>query len=110
MYYRSEMFQRKQLGFPPYAHFGMVKVRGRKEARVQEVAQDLFSRFKDMQSPQGVKIIAVNPGQPLRLRGNFYWQVLVGARSATRLTKFLKLHLKEVRHSGIIVTVDVDPL
>ena len=55
-------------------------------------------------------MLALNPGQPAQLRGNFYYQILMRAVSVEKASHFLKLHLKETHSSGIIVTVDVDPL
>jgi primosomal protein N' len=47
---------------------------------------------------------------PAKLRGNFYYQILMRASSVERAGQFLKLHLKDRHFSGIIVTIDVDPV
>jgi len=108
IFYDEELKQRKQLNFPPFRHFGLVKLRGIKEGKVKEVSNDLFNflnRYK-----RSIKIISVNPAVPSKLRGKFCWQILCSANSAKALTKFLKTHLKDFAHSSIIVTVDIDPL
>lgn len=111
MFYDEELKQRKQLGFPPYRHLCLVRLRGRKENRVKEVSSDLFNRLnKYAKNNKTVKVVSVNPGQPAKLRGNFYWQILLRADSPQKIIKFLKLHLKNFLHSGIIVTIDMDPL
>ncbi len=108
IFYAQELKYRKQLKFSPYKHMGLVKLRGKDSDKVKKAAQDLFDRLK--QGDKVVKALSLNPGQPGKLRGNFYWQILFSALSAQRLSKFLRIHLKEFRYSGIIVTVDVDPL
>jgi len=110
IFYKKELVQRKQLNFPPYQHLGLIKIRGKKEEKVKEIAQVLFRRFNEARNAKNIKIISVNCAQPAKLRGNFYWQILARARSAVNLSKFLKTHLKDLSHSGIIVTVDIDPL
>ncbi len=110
IFYNREMIQRKQLKFPPYQHIGLLKIRGSREAKVEEVANNLFAQLTDANKDKGIKIISVNRAQLAKLRGNFYWQILTRAASAVKLSKFLKIRLKDARHSGIIVTVDIDPI
>jgi primosomal protein N' len=55
-------------------------------------------------------MLSLNPGRPAKLRGNFYYQLLMRASNLDKAGRFLKLHLKDRRFSGIIVTVDVDPV
>lgn len=110
IFYNEELKTRKQLGFPPYQHIGLVKLRGRKEDRVKRIAQDLFGQLNKANQDKRIKILSVNPGEYQKLRDNFYWQILVKSAAALRLSKFLKIHLKDFKHSGIIVTVDIDPV
>lgn len=109
MFYEEELRQRQQLQFPPYQHIGLVKLRGKNETRVQDSSNDLFKKLNKCKS-KGIKILSVSPGHPSKLRGNFYWQILIKAGSAYRITKFIKKHLKDFSHSGIIVTIDIDPV
>jgi primosomal protein N' (replication factor Y) len=109
IFYDEELKQRRQLGFPPYQHLARVKVRGINEAKVIQVSNALFQRLAQ-DTHKNIKTISVNPAQPAKLRGNFYWQVLVRAKDAKNLSRFLKNRLKKFSHSGIIVTVDVDPI
>lgn len=111
MFYREELNIRKQLMFPPYQHLCLVKVRGRKEERAKEISNVLFTRLNNYKkNKRSLKIISLSPGEPAKLRGNFYWQILIKSGNAKKITQFLKMHLKNFSHSGIIVTVDMDPL
>ncbi|MDD5506341.1 MAG: primosomal protein N' [Candidatus Omnitrophica bacterium] len=109
-FYTEELKQRKQLAFPPYRHLAAVKLRGKKEEKVKETAGLLFSKLKEAGRSKTVEVISVNPSHPPKLRGNFYWQVLLGSKNALAISLFLKNTLKDFRHSGIIVTIDVDPV
>jgi len=110
LFYEEESKQRRQLNFPPYRHMILVKLRGLKDERVKEASYALFERLNQCNKNKGIKIVSVNPGQPAKLRGNFYWQLLIISDNVIKVSEFLKINLKNFRHSGIIVTVDVDPL
>jgi len=110
IFYEKELSQRRELRFPPFRHLIFVKLRGKREERVREASFNLFKELNRVNKSRDIKIISLNPGQPSKLRDNFYWQLLVSADSAKRATKFLKINLKNFPHSGIIVTVDVDPV
>lgn len=108
-FYEKELAQRKQLGFPPYAHLGIIKLRGSVESKVKDTSQRLFDRLTTAQD-KNIEIVSINPGQPEKLRGNFYWQILLKAKQSKKIAAFLKLQLKGFLHSGIIVTIDIDPV
>ncbi len=111
IFYDEELALRKQLEFPPYRHLCLVKLRGKKENSVKEISSALFDTLsKYAENNKAVKVVSLNPGQPEKLRGNYYWQVLLKATAPLKLTSFLRMHLKNFRHSGIIVTVDMDPV
>lgn len=106
---KEELKQRKQLNFAPFKHMILIKARGADLEKVKKAASDLFERLSRIKT-NSIKMLSLNPGQPAKLRGNFYYQILTRASSAEKASGFLKLHLKEGHYSGIIVTVDVDPI
>jgi len=109
IFLKEELKQRKQLNFAPYKHMILLKLRGASLDKVKNASRDLFESLNRIRS-SSVKILALNPGQPAKLRGNFYYQILMRASSVDKAGHFLKLRLKEGHFSGIIVTVDVDPI
>ncbi|OGX15617.1 MAG: primosomal protein N' [Omnitrophica WOR_2 bacterium RBG_13_41_10] len=109
IFYDTELKQRRQLGFAPYKNMALIKLRGKIQERVKKITQDLFQELSKTKK-DGIRIISFSPGQPTKQRGNFYWQILLSASGAKKISRFLKIRLKKLRHSGIIVTVDVDPL
>ncbi|MDD5465362.1 MAG: primosomal protein N' [Candidatus Omnitrophica bacterium] len=109
LFYREELKQRKQLELAPFKHMILLKARGSGLEKVKQAAADLFEKLNGLKS-NSIKILSLNPGQPPKLRGNFYYQILMRASSAEKASHFLKLHLKEWHYSGIIVSVDLDPV
>ncbi|MFA4854258.1 MAG: primosomal protein N' [Candidatus Omnitrophota bacterium] len=109
LFLREELKQRKQLNLAPYKHMVLIKLRGASLEKVKKAAQDLFERLSQIKT-SSIKLLSLNCGQPAKLRGNFYYQILMRASNVQSASHFLKLHLKEGHYSGIIVTVDVDPI
>jgi len=109
-FYDTEFKERRSLKFPPYRHLCLVKLRGKNETRVMQSSQTLFDLLKNRNKNRKIEIISVNPGIAKKLRGNFYWQILIKSAEPETVSKFLKICLKDFSHSGIIVTVDMDPI
>ncbi len=110
IFYDEELKQRKELSFPPYRHLILVKLRGANEEKVKTAAESLFEKLNKAKKTKGIRILSLNPGAPPKLRDNFYRQILVSCGNVQGANKFLKSNLKSFSRSGIIVTVDVDPL
>ncbi|MDD5119998.1 MAG: primosomal protein N' [Candidatus Omnitrophica bacterium] len=109
LFFREELAERKQLNFPPFKHLILLKIRGPSLDKVKKSSQDLFERLSKIKT-SSIKLLSLNCGQPAKLRGNFYYQILMRSSSPEKASSFLKLHLKEYHFSGIITTVDVDPV
>lgn len=108
LFYEEELKERKQLNFPPYNHLILAKLRSKSETKAKDGALALFKKLNT--KSKYMQVLSVNVGQPAKLRGNFYWQLLISSGNPGKAVKILKTQLKDFRHSGIIVTVDVDPL
>jgi len=104
------MKQRKELGLPPFTHLCAVKLRGKDRDKVRKAGEDVYGLLKSRNKNKTIKILAENPALRPKLRGNFYWEILLKGPSAYKISGFLKKHLLASRHSGIIVTVDMDPV
>ncbi len=109
IFYDEELKTRKQLDFPPFRHLALVKLRGRDEEKVKKTALALWQYLSGKNIKKGMKLNSCGPGLPPKLRDNFYWQILISG-GAKEISTFLKNNLKEFPHSGIIVTVDIDPM
>lgn len=110
IFYEEELRQRKLHEFPPYKHICFIKLRGKKEERVKETSELLFDKLRKLNTNKNIEFFGVNPAWPLKLRARFCWQILAKTNSCQKLSLFLKRYLKSIPHSGIIVTVDMDPV
>ncbi len=109
IFFNEELSQRKQLDLPPYTHLCHIKVRGKQSQRVQKIAEDLLRTLSEANTNPHISFFASLPAHPPKLRGNYYWIVHAKTGSCVALTQFLKKQLRELKYSGIIITVDMDP-
>ncbi len=110
LFYEEELKFRRQLQFPPFSHIVLIKLRGENQQKVEDRSQALFSSLRKANKDKAIKIISCFIPQPAKLRGKYYWQILIKSKSVKKVTHFLKKGLRDFRPSGIIVTVDVDPV
>jgi primosomal protein N' (replication factor Y) len=109
IFYKQELKERKALRFSPYKHLALVRLRGANEAKAKSAGEELFQELS-AQRPKNIEVLSINPAQPLKKRGKFCWQVLLRAAQVSALSHFLKNRLKKFSRSGIIVSVDIDPI
>lgn len=108
-FYVEELKQRRQLRFAPWRHMIALRLRGKIKDKVEQAAAATFDGLnKALQV--NLKVLSLNPGSPPKLRDNYYWQILLSCSNLDKANIFLKSYLKNFRHSGIIVTVDVEPV
>jgi primosomal protein N' (replication factor Y) len=110
LFYETELSLRRESHLPPFNHIIVVNLRGRKEEGVSCAAEELFNILNNSIQNKSIKIISYSSAIPHKRRDKFYEQILIKARSVPGAVKFLKRNLSNFRRSGIIVTVDVDPL
>ena len=107
LFYENELALRKQLDFPPFKHFIYIKIRGKDLDKVENRSKDLFAALSKNNK---LRALNVAPAQPAKLRDNFYWQILVKTATPKNSVKLIKERLKEFTHSGLIITIDTDPV
>ncbi|MDD5044295.1 MAG: primosomal protein N' [Candidatus Omnitrophica bacterium] len=110
LFYDEELRLRKQLDFPPFKHFILIKVRGREALKVESKAKDIFALLSRESKEKSSAVLNVNPAEHPKLRDNFYWQILVSSTNPKSSIRFIRKSLKKVSHSGLIITIDTDPL
>jgi len=110
LFYETELVYRRQSSLPPFNHIIMVKLRGNKEERVSLTAEELFKILNEANKNKSIKIVSHSQQVPHKKRDRYYEQILIKTRSVPIAVNFLKKTLCDFRRSGIIVTVDVDPV
>ncbi|MCX7927318.1 MAG: primosomal protein N' [Candidatus Omnitrophica bacterium] len=108
-FYKKELKIRRQLQFPPLQHFVMVKLRGKNESKVKTQAEKLFNLLSQSLPTKQVNLLSLTAGQPPKLRGNFYWVILLSCKDPIKISCWLRKKILQFTTSGITKTIDVDP-
>jgi primosomal protein N' (replication factor Y) len=111
-FYRYELAQRKELGFPPYTRLIRITARSKQAGLAERAIQRLAGLLK-RELPQGcdvlgpadcpISIIAGNYRKQLILRGS----AMAGIHQAVKKTMAV---YEEKKISGVYVELDVDPV
>ncbi|MGD9015468.1 MAG: primosomal protein N' [Candidatus Omnitrophota bacterium] len=109
-FYETELKFRRQSNLPPFRHVIIVSLRARKKERASNAVQELFNILKNTNQDKSITIDSFSPQIPHKKRDKFYEQILLKAKSVPKAVSFLKKALADFRRSGIIITVDVDPV
>ncbi len=109
LFYDEELNQRKELDFPPFYKFIMIKLRCKVEDKVQKESLRLFE-ILSKNNLLTDSILSYNVGYPAKLRGNFYWNIMLKTKDVAKINSIIKPEIRNFNRSGIIVTVDVDPI
>ena len=111
--YAQEMKMRRQLEYPPFSRLINLKIEGREERHVQEVAvklADFACRIRTKSSPQ---VLGPAPAALPRLRDRYRWQILIKGKSLEGLHEFVRRLEGEIpslsKAKQVKISVDVDP-
>ncbi|HOX54805.1 MAG TPA: primosomal protein N' [Candidatus Omnitrophota bacterium] len=108
-FYKQELNNRRELGFPPFRHLVQVNLRGKINDRVKEVSFALFDTLTKSNKAKTIEIYEPSPSIPSKLRGNFYWNILLKGSSVKNICSLIhKPILEYKRKSGVITTINVD--
>jgi len=110
LFYETELKFRRQSNLPPFKHIIIVKLRGRQKDKVGNACEELFNILNNANRNKSIKIVSFSKQMPHKKRDRFYEQVLIKTGLVPKTVSFLKKILSNYRRSGIIITVDVDPV
>ncbi len=113
LFYKDELLERKQLGYPPFVHLAAIIVRSADCDRAERSAQNLGKRLREVVSGKDkVQILGPAPAPLTLLRGRHRFMLLVKAPSDALLREAINgvsgTFVKR-RISGVQVAIDVDP-
>ncbi len=108
-FYDAEFALRKELGFPPFAHWAAVTARAKMERSAESFAQDVYNQLSRAEH-EGITITAPEPDVPAKVRDQYRFRVLLQGNNVEELAAAVKAGLTQVkRRSGALVTLNIDP-
>ena len=116
-FYKTELEQRQELGYPPFNHLILLDFSGRTLKAVTDGARRFASRLvrkAKSQAHKGIEILGPAPAPLPKIRNQFRWQLLMKTKSIIATAGMIRNLLEEERTSkqkpAVRITVDVDPV
>ncbi len=110
MFYRDEVGQREELGYPPAARLVSVMVTGREEGKVREKAVEV-SRALAERLGENARVLGPAPARIVRAKKMYRYRALVKCPEVGPVTAAYRDVMKTVKVPyGVKVAIDVDPV
>jgi primosomal protein N' (replication factor Y) len=110
-FYKKEIILRRELSYPPFVHLVILRLKGRDEKRVIDVAEGLGEKLREGAHRFGTIVLGPAPCPLPKIRGEFRWQILIKGKSPTRMRGLIRECLDTFTvPRGVRLGVDVDPV
>ncbi len=105
-FYSNELNERQELSLPPFTEIATLLIRSKKEANAEKSAKEIFkSLSKRIKNTAEIELFGPSQARPLKVRGNYRYQVLIKYKNADMLLRIADPVVKK-RVAGVIVTLD----
>lgn len=112
-FYKMEMASRGQFGYPPFYFFTLIQFSHENVLKVSEFAKRATD-FLQANLSEGTMIIGPTAAAISRVNNRYRYQCLIKYKREEKLTETLQQLIKMYRSdwikSGLLMTVDVDPM
>jgi primosomal protein N' (replication factor Y) len=116
-FYRKELEQRRELGYPPFNHLILLVFSGKNLKGVTTYAQRFSFRLKEnikREKIKGVGVLGPAPAPLSKIKNQYRWQLLIKTQNATNTGSLIKKVLKDERNfenkKVVRITINVDPM
>ncbi|MGB9616938.1 MAG: replication restart helicase PriA, partial [Desulfomonilaceae bacterium] len=112
-FFQHECEVRRELAYPPFGHLILMRLEGNSETKVEQAAIRLGSASRMLKaSLGGVTILGPAPSPRKKAGGKYRWQVLLKGPKRENLRRLVQqLHdAGHLKHAGVKVAIDVDPV
>lgn len=112
LFYRREIASRKILCLPPFLHLVLIEVSAKAEERAKRAAFAVASLLQ-AERPPSLLLDGPAPSPHLRVKGRFYWRLLVKGERAPlldRIRRALTSFENSAARKGVVLRADVDPI
>ncbi|MFH0772250.1 MAG: primosomal protein N' [Candidatus Omnitrophota bacterium] len=110
-FYEEEIAFRRDLNYPPFTHIVELKIRGKNEEKVVTFSQKLSADLTIAADGKPIEVIGPATEFISKVKGQFRWNILLKGREPRDICALVDGALDKIKgRSGLIVTVDVDPI
>jgi len=117
-FFEKERELRDQLGYPPFSHLAVLRLKGNNETKTSEAAHTVVRNIKGILNrwpKRGKELQVLGPVEaPIsRLKGKYRWQILIKSKSVSLLHHLLNevetRSRRFLQSSGVQLVLDIDP-
>jgi len=116
-FYKRELEQRKELGYPPFNHLILVVFSGRSLKAVTACAQSFSSIFEGKIKSgrqKRIEILGPAPAPLSKIKNQHRWQLLIKTKSIISVSNLIRKTLEQEKNAkkkqAVRITVNVDPM
>ncbi|MCM8831226.1 MAG: hypothetical protein NC918_03415 [Candidatus Omnitrophica bacterium] len=93
-FYKKELQSRKQFELPPYGKIADIIIRGKNKNRLFKKMETLYNKLKQYKN---IKVYGPLENYPSKLRGKFYYKLVIKSKSQMYLRQILKEEIEWLR-------------
>ncbi|MCM8786565.1 MAG: hypothetical protein NC935_00710 [Candidatus Omnitrophica bacterium] len=101
-FYKEELQLRKQFDLPPYKKIADIIIRGKNKNKLSKRVENLYNKLKQYKN---VKVYGPLENYPPKLRGKFYYKLVIKSKSQIRLRQILKNEIEQLRASSFKIAL-----
>ncbi len=110
-FFNEEIVFRKELKYPPFTHVVEIKLRGRNEDKAAKASHDLAASLSAVLAGEEIELIGPAPEFISKIKGQYRWNMLLKGKDPRKICLIIDEALPKLKNkSGLIITVDVDPM
>lgn len=110
-FYKEELENRRELGYPPFSNIVNIIISGKKEDRVKGDIKELFAEISKVIKINNNSILGPAPAPFYKINLFYRWHMMIKSRDMEILAEKLVLVLKKFKKfSENKVIIDVDPV
>jgi primosomal protein N' (replication factor Y) len=108
-FYQEETKKRYSLGYPPFGELIRVRLIGKRERDVQEIASQLACSLMHKLAGDQVSVLGPAQAPVLKVKGDYRWQVMLKGNCLSVRNKIRDCLSGYHKSNGVIINVEVDP-
>ncbi|MFQ6031927.1 MAG: primosomal protein N', partial [Candidatus Zixiibacteriota bacterium] len=122
-FYQNEIEQRKELGYPPFAHLILILFSGKNQNRVINQSEKFYLLLKEMLIKENLKeteILGPAPAPLSKIKNQYRWQMIIKTQITQKVVDLMRKILEEgkgfssksfgKRKGSCRISVNVDPM